>query len=172
MICTATCGSGARIVLIPVIIRTRLRTTRRGLPTQEPQTVCYVAVHGPFRGTIVRSLVPFVLRGDEIGGVCISCDRQQRRVGCPTAQGVGPRLGRAGGLGAAGRLTVLQPVAEAGRIAPGDVERRTVGRLWVRARHRVAVAARTAALANALGWRSPCPCRCCRGRRCRSWLRR
>ena len=48
-----------------------------------------------------------------------------------------------------GRLAVLQPVAEAGRIAPGDIEDRTVDALAVTARDRVAVAARTAALGDA-----------------------
>ena len=48
-------------------------------------------------------------------------------------------------------LAVLQPVAEAGRIAPGDIEDRTIRRLAVAARDRVAVAARNAALRNADG---------------------
>ena len=47
MICTATCGSGVRIATTKSIMRSRLRTIRRGLPVA--RTACLAAVAGSVR---------------------------------------------------------------------------------------------------------------------------
>ena len=70
---------------------------------------------------IIGRLVPFIFRRQVIGGSRVASHGREGRVGVRAVQRVGSRLGRAGALGAARRLTVLQPVAEAGGIAPRDI---------------------------------------------------
>jgi len=78
---------------------------------------------------VVGGLVPFVLGRDDPGPVGLAHDGQQLGVARRAVKVVGPVLGGAQVL-AAGRLAVVQPVGEAGRVAPANVVHRPVGPVW------------------------------------------
>ena len=70
---------------------------------------------------VICRLVPFVFRGNEVSGPGVAGYRHQGGIRRCAVERVRPGFRRARSFGP-GRLAVLQPVAEAGGVAPGDIE--------------------------------------------------